>query len=799
MPASNSLSRSVTLPNGLRVALCSAQRLKCCAAVIRVEAGSHDVSDHWPGLAHFLEHLFFLGTERFPAHHNLMAYVQSHGGQLNASTQERSTEFFFELAPLAFSSGLERLCDMLAHPRLSVADQLREREVLHAEFIAWLRDDVSQGQFARLQSLSARHPLRGFHAGNRYSLPVPNPTFQRALTDFYRQFYQAGQMTLSLAGPQSLDELQALATRFGGCFAKGSRVERKQPPALVDNAILEQQITLDQRPMQLLFACETLPEGHEHAAAFLCTWINNAQAGGLVSRLRERGLAESLEAETLYAFGGQTLINVDIGLTIEKTSRERDTASDLAYSLIFDWLAFFSTHYRALLDEYALLEERRLAMSNALQLARQRCTEHEQTGLNEHAIDALLSQLTPSTLVHPIARVAPFQADWRLPSPNPFLRRAETPATRAALPSSFTFNETLQASGEGTVYLRWTLTAPYPALHQMLDEGLKPLKALAHQAGITLMFSALGRHWQLMLSGHAESIPGVLTQALGQLTQPDGDTLVRYGLSTKELPPIPIRQLLNVLPDRFLNSQSAVETDDLQSAWTSSHWLGFATGLTRFDRSGLIHALTHVPGTTKHPPTTAPSFIDYPRWETEPSAASEQAVLMFYPAPTNSIEHDADYRFFAHQLQTPFYQRLRVELQLGYAVFSAFRHINGQAGLLFGVQSPSASAEELVGHIETFLQSLPERLEGIDLLDQSAQLRRQLDPAAMDTTQAADMLWQAHLAGHGDTYTACLQHALAHLTADGLQATARQLTRPEASRLCVSNRARPAGWAGQAH
>ena len=799
MPASDSLSRSVTLPNGLGVTLCSAQRLKRCAAAIRVEAGSHDVPDQWPGLAHFLEHLFFLGTERFPAHQNLMAYVQSHGGQLNASTQERSTEFFFELAPLAFASGLERLCDMLAHPRLSVADQLREREVLHAEFIAWSRDEASQGQFARLQSLSALHPLRGFHAGNRYSLPVPNPTFQHALTDFYRQFYQAGQMTLSLAGPQSLDELQALATRFAGCLAEGSRIERKQPPALVDNASSEQPIVSDQRQIQLSFACEALPEGHEHAAAFLCTWINNAQPGGLVSHLRERGLAASLKAEALYAFGGQTLISIDVGLTNEQSSRERDTVSDLAYSLIFDWLAFFSTHYRALLGEYALLEKRRLAVSHALQLARQRCTEHEQTGLNEHAINALLSQLTPDSLVHPISHVAPVQVDWRLPSPNPFLRRAETPATHTALPPSFTFTETLQASGEGAVYLRWTLAAPYPALHQMLDEGLKPLKALAHQAGITLMFSAFGRHWQLTLSGHAEAIPGVLTQALGQLTQPDGDTLARYELPAKELPPIPIRQLLNVLPDRFLNSPSAVETDDLHSAWTSAHWLGFATGLTRLDRSSLAHALTQVPGMAEHPPTTAPSSINYPRWETEPSAASEQAVLMFYPVPTNSIEDEAEWRFFAHLLQTPFYQRLRVELQLGYAVFSAFRHINGHAGLLFGVQSPSASAEELVGHIETFMQSLPERLEGIDLADQSARLRRQLDPAAMDTTQAADMLWQAHLAGHGETYTACLQHALAHLCASSLQDTARQLTRPEASRLCVSNRARPAGWAGQAH
>ncbi|WP_296312649.1 insulinase family protein [Pseudomonas sp.] len=129
--------RSLTLPNGLNVVLVSAPRLKRCAAALRVAAGSHDVSARWPGLAHFLEHLFFLGTERFTADEKLMAFVQRHGGQVNASTRERTTDFFIELPRAVFPDGLERLCEMLAHPRMTIPDQLREREVLHAEFIAW--------------------------------------------------------------------------------------------------------------------------------------------------------------------------------------------------------------------------------------------------------------------------------------------------------------------------------------------------------------------------------------------------------------------------------------------------------------------------------------------------------------------------------------------------------------------------------------------------------------------------------------------------------------------------------------
>ena len=215
MPALNTPDvLRLTTRNGLTLTVRHVPRLTRSAACIRVAVGSHDVPADWPGLAHFLEHLLFLGTERFPAAQGLMAYVQQHGGHLNARTSERHTDFFFELPPDAFAGGLDRLCDMLAHPRLDPDDQRREREVLHAEFIAWAREPSAQRDLQRLQPLNATHPLRGFHAGNRYSLPVPRAAFQRALTHFHEQFYRTGHMTLSLVGPQSQDTLIALAERY---------------------------------------------------------------------------------------------------------------------------------------------------------------------------------------------------------------------------------------------------------------------------------------------------------------------------------------------------------------------------------------------------------------------------------------------------------------------------------------------------------------------------------------------------------------------------------------------------------
>jgi secreted Zn-dependent insulinase-like peptidase len=732
----------LTLPNGLHLVLRHAPRLKRCAALLRVAAGSHDVPASWPGLAHFLEHLLFLGTERFPADDNLMTFVQRHGGQVNASTRERTTEFFFELPQPMFAQGLERLCDMLAHPRMALVDQLREREVLHAEFIAWSREAEARYQLALLQPLSPLHPLRAFHAGNRYSLPVPRQTFQQALRDFYQRFYQAGQMTLSLAGPQSLAELKALATTYAGHFASGQKVDQAPPPRLLDATPTAQPIT-DPRRLTLMFACEDLPESSADAVKFLCTWLTLAAPGGLLFELHERGLIDTLKAEPLYQFGPQLLLSIEFALNADGIAqRDRITAA------LFEWLAFFNNHWSALNEEYALLQHRALIVSSALDLARQAAEPADHTS----SVAALLEQLNPEQLLQPVDNLPTERIEWRLPDPNPFLQSDGD-------------------SNEGAIYLRWRLSAAYPGQWKILDQGLQTLKSQAQTAGVSLNFSAYGPFWQLTLHGLLAPMPDILRYALRQMTEPETERL-----PSDEAKQIPIRQLLKRLPDQFLNTAAA--DDNLSTVWTNARWTLFST-----------HPLNiEIPGIPDDQPLTAPSIKSGKHWRSEPSDGSEHAVLLFCPTPSDSLEDEAAWRLLAHLGQAPFYQRLRVELQLGYAVFSGFRQIAGRSGWLFGVQSPQVSVEDIVGHLETFIGQLPTLVENTDLPSQCQALAAQFNADAMDLQQSSEWLWQAHLAGHDAAlYPQQLREALLHFGKQPLLKAAEQLERATGGWLILTN------------
>lgn len=783
MPALNHPSHHLeTLANGLRVSLRHAPQLKRCAAVLRVAAGSHDVPLAWPGLAHFLEHLLFLGTERFPAEQGLMAYVRAQGGQLNAKTCERSTEFFFELPLSTFAGGLERLGDMLARPRLTLEDQRREREVLHAEFIAWSRDAAAQRQFALFDGLCATHPLRAFHAGNRYSLNLTNPAFQQALRQFHRDVYQSAQMTLSLAGPQPLVRLRELAERFSADLPKGQRLEQGSPPALMCNGAQSYQYLKAQR-LDLLLPLERLPEGAASALDFLSTWLQSAKPGGLLAELQQRRLAHSLKAATPYQFAGQALLHLELDL-----SSEAPTAPTQIRELLKEWLGFFSAQadWPGLRAEYALLQQRQHRIVGALELAR-RDSRQAADELDEQALDALkhvLKQLQPQAVEH-------FSNDWQLPAANPFLRsmaeapragliRGQTSAHRGLRTfaqdrsrgrresSALNISQALPVNGdEGALMLRWRLAAPAAAgLHARLLRDLAPLRSDARQAGVELSFSTCGQDLLLKLSGLHQPLPAVLHQALSVLTRPHETCAPGSERPHDEAPLMPIRQLLRDFTEQpCLGGAPSPAAETRQALWAGARWDGLALALPSTVQDAVSRALHAVPGTADaslcQPASPRVSY----HWQRLPADASEHALLLFCPTPTAHLEDEAAWRLLGQLCQTPFYQRLRVELQLGYAVFSTLRQRNGQTGLLFGVQSPSATPTQILQHLETFLQRLPEQLQALaehTWTDQQRALACQFQSEFLPVDQAADLLWQAKLAGHPSDY---LQQLQVHINA----------------------------------
>ena len=124
--------RSV-LDNRLRVLTSSMPHSRSVSMVINVAAGSRYESSEMSGISHFLEHLPFKGTKRWPTSRDVSEAIEGVGGVMNASTDREVTAFWCKVAQPHFSSAFAVLLDMIQNPLLHPDELEKEREVIQEE------------------------------------------------------------------------------------------------------------------------------------------------------------------------------------------------------------------------------------------------------------------------------------------------------------------------------------------------------------------------------------------------------------------------------------------------------------------------------------------------------------------------------------------------------------------------------------------------------------------------------------------------------------------------------------------
>ena len=123
--------RYLTLDNGMKVLLVfSNEKFTKSAAAMDVAVGSLADPDQSEGLAHFLEHMLFLGTKKYPKVGEYSEYLSANQGMSNAYTASENTNYFFEVNNDAFTGALDRFAQFFVAPLL-MRLTLNERLMLY--------------------------------------------------------------------------------------------------------------------------------------------------------------------------------------------------------------------------------------------------------------------------------------------------------------------------------------------------------------------------------------------------------------------------------------------------------------------------------------------------------------------------------------------------------------------------------------------------------------------------------------------------------------------------------------------
>ncbi len=190
--------QQTTLPNGLRIITAGMAEARSVTAQIFVGTGSRHEDFHVNGgVAHFLEHLLFKGTKKYPTAQLISEAVDAVGGYNNAYTSEELTTYYIKLPSTHTKLALDILCDMMTAPLLDADEIERERGVIIEEMNVY-RDDPARFVGTLIPELIfPEHPLGRDIIGTE---EVINTIPRAAIKEFFDTHYVANNMVVSVAG-----------------------------------------------------------------------------------------------------------------------------------------------------------------------------------------------------------------------------------------------------------------------------------------------------------------------------------------------------------------------------------------------------------------------------------------------------------------------------------------------------------------------------------------------------------------------------------------------------------------------
>lgn len=279
---------SFTLDNGLRVVVVSDHRAPVVTHMVWYRVGSADEPRGVSGIAHFLEHLMFKGTDKLgPGEASKI--IAKIGGNENAFTSHDYTAYYQTIAPERLATVMEIEADRMVNLKLEERHVLAERDVILEERrsrtgnsdAAKLREQVGAAKYLaypyRIPVIGWAHEIRQLSRENAI--------------DFYRQWYAPNNAILVVAGDVTAERVRDLAEKYYGPVPRrpvAGRDRVDEPPQLAPRRLSMQSVQVGQARWSRQYLAPSYSHG-ETKHAYALQVLTEILGGGTTSRLY-RGL-----------------------------------------------------------------------------------------------------------------------------------------------------------------------------------------------------------------------------------------------------------------------------------------------------------------------------------------------------------------------------------------------------------------------------------------------------------------------------------------------------------------------------
>eukprot|EP01084_Bolivina_argentea_P304873 526609_1 len=334
----------ITLSNDLECILVSDPDTEKAACAMCVRVGHFADPQALPGLAHFLEHMLFLGTKKYPNEAEYKQFLKDHGGSSNASTGMHDTCYQFDVASEYLEEAIDRFAQFFIDPLFTESATDRELNAVNSE-----NSNNEQSDPHRLYQLDksfalATHPFHKFGTGNIKTLKEDvdaSIDVRNELLKFHKTYYSSSIMKLAIVGKESIDSLQKMVmnTFSGIANTKRSRPVYESFPRVFDlskNPILYKVVPIKERRelrlSWLMPSCYELTRTNPTSLLSYC--LGDESKGSVLSLLKHKGYATGLMAGLGYSLPEFALMRVTVYLTPQGLENWNEIVS-----IIYEYIA----------------------------------------------------------------------------------------------------------------------------------------------------------------------------------------------------------------------------------------------------------------------------------------------------------------------------------------------------------------------------------------------------------------------------------------------------------------------------
>jgi len=293
------LYQQTTLPNGLRLVSAPMPHTRAASLGIFIGVGSRYEATPQAGVAHFIEHIVFKGTENFPNARLIAEAIEGVGGYFNAATDKEITAYWCKVPAVHFKRAAAVLADLVRRPVFAAAEIEKERNVIIEEINMVADSPQQRSEIICDRLLWPRHPLGRDVAGSRKT--VTGLTHEQ-IRDFWQAGYRPENTVVSLAGDIDEASMAQLASHLGDWRSDGPALTRRPFRGHPDR----RRLRLEQRDTEQANICLALPglplqHPRRHALDLLNIILGESSSSRLFAEIRDnRSLTYDIQSQPQY-------------------------------------------------------------------------------------------------------------------------------------------------------------------------------------------------------------------------------------------------------------------------------------------------------------------------------------------------------------------------------------------------------------------------------------------------------------------------------------------------------------------